>query len=113
MKALLVTDNGREFITLESTDTKDLLQEIRDLVECDTLDAIYISDDLIGWVDDEGLFKDGNSVQTIAYVKNNQVVYANEIAGNIVVTSRNADGEILGLTDELRKDLNINLRVVI
>lgn len=113
MDAMLITKNGRKLITFESTDTQTRTKELKELVGCDALDVIYISDKIIGWVDDEGLFKNGNTIQTIVYVQDNQVVYTNKIAGNIVITSHDGAGNTIGLTDEMKKDLNINLRIVI
>lgn len=112
MKAILIKEGLKYEVELEE-DTKERLNHMRQLIECERVATSYISDQYVAWVDDEGLLKPDPNIETVVYVHNNQVAYGSQLAGNILITGHNDSGETLGLTKEQLKDVKMNLRIVI
>ena len=112
MKAILIKEGLKYEVELKE-DTKERLNQMRELVECESLDVSYISDQYVAWVDDEGLLNPEPNIETLVYVHNNQVAYGSQLAGNILITGHDGSGETLGLTKEQLKDVKMNLRIVI
>lgn len=113
-KVMLIKKGKREFVSIPASDdaTTDQLDAVRNLLECDTVDAIMLPPNLVMWVDDEGRFKDDNTVHTVAYVYNNQVAYSEELSGNILLTSVDQSGATVGFNQEQADMVHRNFRVI-
>lgn len=112
MKAIFIKNGVKEVIELEEIDSRNRLKQMRDLIECERIETSLISEEYVAWVDEEGLFKENPKVNIVAYTQDNQIVYANEVAGNVIVTGHNASGETLGLSSEQQKDVMNNLMII-
>lgn len=111
---MLIKEGQRQFVDfpLPNDSEKDQLAVMRDLLECDTLDAVMLPHNVIMWVDDEGLFNANNTIHTVAYVSDNQVAYMNDIAGNILLTSVDAKSATVGFDKETADMVYRNFRVI-
>lgn len=75
-------------------------------IECARVDVAQLTDEIDLWVDDEGLMKSGTKAWRLDY-KGNMV----ELAGKILVSSRDNEGSSIGLSDEQVEDIKNNLTV--
>lgn len=78
-------------------------------IQCDMVDVVEIAEGIDIWVDDNGLFKPGNTVLEYKIKDNPDVVL--HLAGNALFLSSDDEGNSIGLTMEqlswLGKQLSI------
>ena len=98
--ALLVTTNAvfsakTQLVSLP----KDFgLEEMYEHIQCDMVDVVEIAEGIDIWVDDNGLFKPGNTVLEYKLKENPEEPL--QLAGNALFLSSDDEGNSIGLTME-------------
>ena len=96
-KGLLIRDdkvNEVEIVNIEMEGDSVGLANLVRLVDCDTIDAVYLKNNIDIFCDDEGLFKSGNLARRLIV---EDEIY--EIVGNLLFLSHDEDGNTVGLDD--------------
>lgn len=72
------------------------LEEMYEQIQCDIVDVVEITEGIDVWVDDNGLFKPGNTVLEYKIKDNPDITL--HLSGNALFLSSNDEGESIGLT---------------
>jgi hypothetical protein len=72
-----------------------------------TLDSVFLPQKIVMWVDDEGLLKE-SPINLVTYVEGYQV---HHIAGDVLFTGIDDEGETISLTDEQIVAIINNFRI--
>lgn len=110
-KVALIKEGQKQFVDLPD-DSDDQLAFMHQVLHCDTLEVVMIAPDLVLWVDEEGIFKEPNHLSLVAYAENNNIVFYNELSGNIVITSVDRSGATIALNDNQMERVNYGFRVI-
>lgn len=94
MKTILIDPSKKQFIEIETDDSKKLLKEIYRLLECDSIDMVRLDETHHIYVDDEGLFHPSDWFSIAGYPQN--------LTGKAVVFKATPDG------DEAPPDLTVD-----
>lgn len=84
------------------------IDEMYRLVNCDTLDVVRLTDEIDMWVDDEGLMKSDNFLQTFVYEGRK---LHQPYAGNVLILAHNDEGDTIGLTDAQVEHLTKHIQI--
>ena len=85
------------------------MKELRRLVDCNLVDYFNLNDELDMWLDDIGLFKNGNFMQS--YTLEGKLI-PQQVPGNVLILARNDRGNQIGLTDKQIDYVLNNLTIV-
>lgn len=84
------------------------LDVMHEEIGCDLVDIVALDDEIDAWVDDEGLLKSENPVHSVKFGDREY-----QLAGKIVLFSRDDEGNSIGLNSEqvsrVRQNLEISL----
>lgn len=113
-KGILIGDQEIEVVNVRITNGSVDLKELRRLVDCSLVDYFSLNDEFDMWLDDIGLFKNGNFMQS--YTLEGKLI-PQEVPGNVLILARNSIGNPIGLMDKqvdyVLNNLNIVSRKVI
>lgn len=108
MRAILITADDVKEVTIPQADGLDdmvQLNAMREHIDCRMLCAAGVPDEDHGaWADDEGLFVEDNHIHVLKW-------FEQPIAGNILITGLNEDGETTGCTLDVDQVKNMVRRI--
>lgn len=93
-------------VTIQQVSNEELpLEKMYELLDCSTVDVVSIDNEIDIWVDDEGLFKQGNMVMEYRFGNDAKI----RLTGNVLFLSSNDKGETIGLNGKQLDWLQQNL----
>lgn len=108
-KGILIGDQEIEVVNVRTTNGKVGLKELYRLVDCKLVDYFSLNDEFDMWLDDIGLFKNGNFMQS--YTLEGKLI-PQEVPGNVLILARNSTGNPIGLIDKQVDYVLNNLNIV-
>ena len=108
-KGILIGDQEIEVVNVRITNGSVDLKELRRLVDCSLVDYFSLNDEFDMWLDDIGLFKNGNFMQS--YTLEGKLI-PQEVPGNVLILARNSTGNPIGLIDKQVDYVLNNLNIV-
>ena len=108
-KGILIGDQEIEVVNVRTTNGSVDLKELRRLVDCSLVDYFSLNDEFDMWLDDIGLFKNGNFMQS--YTLEGKLI-PQEVPGNVLILARNSTGNPIGLIDKQVDYVLNNLNIV-
>ena len=108
-KGILIGDQEIEVVNVRTTNGKVGLKELYRLVDCKLVDYFSLNDEFDMWLDDIGLFKNGNFMQS--YTLEGKLI-PQQVPGNVLILARNDRGNQIGLTDKQIDYVLNNLTIV-
>ncbi len=110
MAAVVLVKKGEGKVLEVPVEQADILtfQDLYTLIDTDIIEGVFLKENLVAWVDEEGLLKPMNFVQEYDFGRFGEA--KRQLAGNLVITSLNEEGDAIGLNPEQIQAIVANLK---